>query len=79
MATLRIWNIVDEIVLEDNSKTMDSLDDLLEAYKEEHNLWASGGLGYDIQVHTNDDILMRRDELEDDDGNIVGRYEMKVY
>lgn len=79
MATLKIWNVEDEIVLEDTSKTMESLEDLLEAYKEENKLWSSGGLGYDVKIHTNDDVLMLKDELEDDYGRIVGRYEMKVY
>lgn len=79
VATLKIWNVEDEIVLEDTSKTMESLEDLLEAYKEENKLWSSGGLGYDVKIHTNDDVLMLKDELEDDYGRIVGRYEMKVY
>lgn len=79
MATLKIWNVEGEIVLEDTSKTMESLEDLLEAYKEENKLWSSGGLGYDVKIHTNDDVLMLKDELEDDYGRIVGRYEMKVY
>lgn len=79
MAVLRIWDAEDNPILEDTSKTMESLEDLLEAYKEENGLWSSGGLGYDIKIHTNDDVLMLKDELEDDYGRIVGRYEMKVY
>lgn len=78
MATLKIWNIEDEIVLEDESETIESLDELLDAFKEEHDLFASGGLEYDIKISVYDDVLMRKDELEDEQGNIVGHYKMEV-
>lgn len=78
MATLKIWNIEDEIVLEDESETIDSLDVVLEAFNDEHRLFTSGGLGYDIKIHTSDMVLMVKDELEDEEGNIVGRYELRV-
>ena len=74
MATLKIWNIEDEIVLEDESETIE----LLDAFKEENGLDTSGGLAYDFKISIYDDLLMRTDELEDQDGNIVGRYELKV-
>lgn len=77
MATLKIYNIEDEIVLEDESETIESLDELLDAFKEEHDLFASGGLEYDIKISVYDDVLMRKDELEDEQGNIVGHYELK--
>lgn len=78
MATLKIWNIEDEIVLSDESETIHALDGVLESFKDEHHLYSSGGLGYEIKIHTNDDLLAIRDELEDEEGNIVGRYEMEV-
>lgn len=77
MATLKIWNIEDEIVLFDESETLESLDELLDAFKEENDLDTSGGLAYDFKISIHDDLLMRTDELEDQDGNIVGRYELK--
>lgn len=77
MATLKIWNIEDEIVLEDESETIYVLDDVLEAFKEENKVYSSGGLGYEIEIHTNDDLLAIKDELEDEEGYIVGRYELE--
>lgn len=79
MAILRIWNILGEIVLEDHSETIESVEDLLDAYNEENNLCSSGGLAYDFKISIYDDLLMRTDELENEAGDIVGRYEMKVY
>lgn len=78
MATLKIWNIEDELILFDESETIESLDELLEAFKEEHDLFASGGLEYDIKISVYDDLLMRKDELEYENGSIAGRYELKV-
>ena len=78
MATLKIWNIEDELVLFDESETIDSLDVVLEAFNDEHRLFSSGGLGYDIKVHTSDMVLMVRDELENEEGHIVGRYELRA-
>lgn len=77
MATLKIWNIEDEIILEDEGP-WDALDDVLEAFKEEHGVCSSGGLNYDIKIHTDDTYLMQRDDFEYDNGSIAGRYEMKV-
>lgn len=79
MAILRIWNDNDDVILEDNAETIYILEDLLEDYKDENKVYSSGGLGYDIKIHTNDDLLMLRDELENEAGYIVGRYELKVY
>ena len=79
MAILRIWNDQDQIILEDHSETIESVEDLLDAYKEENNLYTSGGLAYDFKISIYDDLLMRTDELENEAGDIVGRYEMKVY
>ena len=78
MATLKIWNIEDELVLFDESETIDSLDVVLEAFNDEHRLFSSGGLGYDIKIHTSDMVLMVRDELENEEGHIVGRYELRA-
>ena len=78
MATLKIWNIEDEIVLEDESETMESLEILLDSFNDEHDLDSSGGLGYDFKVSVYDEMLLLKDELEDEEGNIVGRYEMKA-
>ena len=78
MAILRIWNIEGEIVLEDHSETIESVEDLLDAYNEENNLCSSGGLAYDFKISIYDDLLMRTDELEDEQGNIVGHYKMEV-
>ena len=78
MATLKIWNIEDELVLFDESETMESLDELLDAFKEENDLDTSGGLAYDFKISIYDDLLMRTDELEDEQGNIVGHYKMEV-
>ena len=79
MAILRIWNDQDQIILEDSADSIYTLEDLLDDYKAENKIYSSGGLGYDIKIHTNDDLLMLKDELEDESGNIIGRYEMKVY
>ena len=78
MAKLRIWNILGEIVLEDDSETIESIEDLLDAYNEENNLCSSGGLAYDFKISIYDDLLMRTDELEDEQGNVVGYYKMQV-
>lgn len=78
MATLKIWNITGDLVLIDQSETMESLDELLDAFKEENDLDTSGGLAYDFKVSIHDDLLMRTDELEDEQGNIVGHYKMEV-
>lgn len=77
MATLKIWNIEDEIVLEDEGP-WDALEDVLESFKQEHNVCPSGGLNYDIKIDTDDTCLMQRDDLEYDSGSVVGRYEIKV-
>lgn len=77
MATLKIWNIEDEIVLEDEGP-WDALYDVLESFGEEHGVSSSGGLNYDFKIHTDDTYLMQRDDLEYDSGSVVGRYEMKV-
>ena len=77
MATLKIWNIEGEIVLSDESETMESLEELLDAFREENDLFSSGGLAYDFKVSIYDDLLMRTDELEDEQGNIVGHYMME--
>lgn len=77
MATLKIWNIEDEIVLEDEGP-WDALDDVLLSYMDEHSLFASGGSEYKIKVHTDDTILAVSDEFEHEDGLIAGRYELKV-
>lgn len=79
MAILRIWNDQDQIILEDSADSIYTLEDLLDDYKAENKIYSSGGLGYDIKIHTNDDLLMMKDELEDESGDIIGRYEMKVY
>ena len=79
MAKLIIWNENDEVVLEDSQEFIDVLEELLEDYKDENNLYSSGGLGYDIKIHTNDDLLMLKDDLEDEAGEIVGRYKLSVY
>ena len=79
MAILRIWNDQDQIILEDSADSIYTLDDLLDDYKDENKVYSSGGLGYDIKIHTNDDLLMRTDELENEAGYIIGRYEMKAY
>lgn len=78
MAILRIWNDQDQIILEDESETIESVEDLLDAYNEENNLCSSGGLAYDFKISIYDDLLMRTDELEDEQGNIVGHYKMEV-
>lgn len=78
MAILRIWNDQDQIILEDHSETIESVEDLLDAYNEENNLCSSGGLAYDFKISIYDDLLMRTDELEDEQGNIVGHYKMQV-
>ena len=78
MATLKIWNIEDELILFDESETIGSLEYVLDAFNDEHNLFASGGLGYDIKISVNDDLLMRKDELEYENGSIAGRYELRV-
>lgn len=78
MAILRIWNIQGEIVLEDESETIESVEELLEAYNEENGFCTSGGLAYDFKISIYDDLLMRTDELEDEQGNIVGHYKMEV-
>lgn len=79
MAILRIWNDQDQIILEDSADSIYTLEDLLEDYKAENKIYSSGGLGYDIKIHTNDDLLMMKDELENEAGYIIGRYEMKAY
>lgn len=79
MAILRIWNDQDQIILEDESETIESVEDLLDAFKEENGLDTSGGLAYDFKISIYDDLLMRTDELIDESGNIIGRYEMKAY
>ena len=78
MATLKIWNIEDDLVLFDESETLESLDELLDAFKEENDLDTSGGLAYDFKISIHDDLLMRTDELEDSEGFVVGRYELKA-
>lgn len=79
MAILRIWNDQDQIILEDSADSIYTLEDLFEDYKDENKIYSSGGLGYDIKISVHDDLLMMKDELEDESGNIIGRYEMKVY
>ena len=77
MATLKIYKIEDEIIIEDEGP-WDALDDVLLSYMDAHSLFASGGYEYKIKVHTDDSIIAVSDEIEHEDGLIAGRYEMKV-
>lgn len=78
MATLKIWNVEDEIIIQDEADDIDTLSSVVTAFMDEHFLYGSGGEGYEIKIHTNDDLLLLRDEFENEQGDIVGRYEMKV-
>lgn len=76
MATLKIWNIEDKLILEDEGP-WNSLDDVLLSYMDEHSLYASGGYEYKIKHCTCDKIIAVSDEFEYEDGLIAGRYEMR--
>ena len=77
MATLKIWNIEDEIVLEDEGP-WDALDDVLLSYMDEHSLFASGGYEYKIKVCDCDKLYHISDEIEHETGSIAGRYELEM-
>lgn len=76
MATLKIYNIEDEIIIEDEGP-WDALDDVLLSYMDEHSLYASGGPEYKIKVCTCDELTMISDEFEHEDGAIAGHYELR--
>lgn len=77
MATLKIYNIDDEIIIEDEGP-WDSLDDVLLSYMDEHSLYASGGSEYKIKVCDCDKLSHVSDEIEHEDGLIAGRYELEM-
>lgn len=76
MATLKVWNIEDELVL--SSKGMwHEAEGVLFDYMRNKDIGSSGGYDYTVKVNDLDAMILIQDELEDEDGATVGRYEIK--
>jgi len=76
MASLIIFDDRNEVVLMDEAKSTDALEDVLDSYMHENEMHADGGPGYVIKHDEHDNLVYLEDFLVHD-GGLTARYEMR--